>query len=279
MADTRYIEVDCKLNPLSPGRDIATALMGELGFESFEDYDQGVLGFIAEDGFDLSALKQLFNDTMVGIDWEIKHRLIPVTNYNELWESNFPKVEVENKLLIRAPFHDSSPSFEQEIIISPKMAFGTGHHETTWLISRDLFSEDWQDSSVLDMGCGTGILAILAKKLGANRAVAIDIDPWSTENTRENLRLNDIRGVEVREGNREVIGDDQFDRILANINRNILLDDLPMYVNALEEKGKIWFSGFLKPDMEIMKRAVERAGLTIEFVDHRNDWSMIRASK
>jgi len=277
MADTKYIELNCKVNPLIPGRDILTALLAEEGFESFVETATGLQAFIPEPDLNREEVSKVIADSPEGIDWEAEYIEHPIVNYNAQWESNFEQVKVGKDLLIRAPFHSEDSSFAQQIIVSPKMAFGTGHHETTWLIARDMLNFDFSAKRVLDMGCGTGVLAILAAKLGSTDVVAIDIDPWSTENTEENLSLNSTQHVEVRLGDASAIGNDRFDSILANINRNILTNDMGAYADALNPMGMIWFSGFFKPDAEIVQACAEEHGLEIQEVFTKGDWAMIRA--
>lgn len=279
MADTKYIELKCKVSPLIPGRDILVAMLAEEGFESFVETEEGIQAFIPEPDFEKEKVMSIFDEAPEGIHWEAEEIEHAIENYNAQWESNFEQVKVGHGLLIRAPFHESDDSFDHQIIISPKMAFGTGHHETTWLIAYDMLQFDFTKKKVLDMGCGTGVLALLAMKLGAAEAVAIDIDPWSTENTEENISLNGLSGIEVRLGDASAIGNDQFDCILANINRNILTNDMSIYSKALKPGGSIWFSGFFKPDAEIIRDSAESNHLQFEFKDTRGDWAMIRAVK
>ena len=279
MADTSYIERRCKIEPMNPGRDILVALLAEVNFESFVDTEEGMSAYIPSGDFDQEAVDAILHNPPEDFRWEAQLIEIPVQNYNAQWESNFQQVEVENGLLIRAPFHPENPDFPIQIVVSPKMAFGTGHHETTWLIARDMLKHDYSGQRVLDMGCGTGVLAILAEKLGSNSVVAIDIDPWSTENTEENIGLNDSRYVEVRLGDAKAIGEDLFDSILANINRNILTNDMAVYAKAMKPGARIWFSGFFKPDAEVVQQSAESEGLKVEFMDSKGDWAMIRAIK
>lgn len=279
MADTRYIKLTAVTTPVFPGRDILVAMLGELEFESFVDIEDGVEAFIPEPAFDKAALAELVDNCPDDIEWEIRTETVEVENYNAQWESNFQRVEVGKALLIRAPFHEQDPSFTHEIIISPKMAFGTGHHETTWLIANDMSKGEWRGKKVLDMGCGTGVLALYAEKLGANEIVAIDIDPWSTENTAENAGLNDSSITDIRLGDASEIAVDSFDVILANINRNILLNDMSTYVNAMNPNAEIWFSGFFKSDVDAIRKAGEESGLRFLYTESKGDWAMVKMTK
>ena len=218
-----YIVFRFVINPVQPGTDIITALLGELPFESFVTTEKGLDAFIKEEDFTNDLLNDL---PELDFTFSFTTEKIQQQNWNAQWESNFNPVLVEDKCIIRASFHEAPQSGIMDIIIDPKMSFGTGHHDTTWLMSRELFALDLKNKSVLDMGCGTGVLAIIAKKLGANSVSGIDIDEWSIENSRENAQVNHCPEILFEKGNASLLTDKKYDIILANINRNVLLNDL-----------------------------------------------------
>ena len=210
------------INPVQPGTDILTALLGELPFESFVSNEKGLDAFIKEEDFNDDLLNDL---PELDFTYSFTIEKIQQQNWNAQWESNFNPVLVEDKCIIRASFHEAPQSGIMDIIIDPKMSFGTGHHDTTWLMSRELFVLDLKNKSVLDMGCGTGVLAIIAKKLGANTVSGIDIDEWSIENSRENAQVNNCTEILFEKGNASLLSNKKYDIILANINRNVLLNN------------------------------------------------------
>lgn len=260
------------VEPLQPGSDVLVALLGELGFDSFENTASGFDAFVPENLFDEQAVAGLgeFDFT-----YTYTFEKIAQQNWNEEWEKNFSPVYVDDKCCIRAAFHPQPSNVQQDIVITPKMSFGTGHHDTTWLMSEALFFLDLKNKSVLDMGCGTGVLAILAKKLGAGRTVAIDIDEWSYENTLENCVMNACPDIVVKQGDKSLLPGEHFDVILANINRNILLADMDTYVSCLDKGGRILFSGFFENDIPELEKKALSLGLKKENAKVRNNWAML----
>jgi ribosomal protein L11 methyltransferase len=199
--------------------------------------------------------------------------LIPQKNWNEVWESNFEPIDIADKVFVRATFHQPKPGFSYEIVIDPKMAFGTGHHQTTSMMLELMLENNFTGKNVLDMGCGTGILAIMASKLGASQITAIDYDPVCYDSTIENSGLNNAQNITALCGSKEAIPNKQFDVILANINRNILLDQMERYHQALKAGSEIYFSGFYEsPDLEIITGEAAKYGL--KYVSHKKnkDW-------
>jgi ribosomal protein L11 methyltransferase len=254
-------------------QDLLINTLGEIGFDTFEEVDFGFKAYIPSAEFDQDKLNEalfLYKD-MFSFSYEIT--LIPQKNWNEIWESNFEPIEIGNKIFVRATFHQPKPEFPYEIVIDPKMAFGTGHHQTTTMMLELMLENNFENKKVLDMGCGTGILAIMACKLGADEITAIDYDPICYASTIENTQLNHIVNVKAICGSKEVIPQEKFDIILANINRNILLDQLPHYQEAIKSGGEIYLSGFYEaPDLSIISDEASKLGL--KYLDHKKnkDW-------
>lgn len=243
-------------------QDLLINELGELGFDTFEETELGFKAYIPTTDF-----KQEVVDTHLAVyrdllSFSYEINLIPSKNWNAVWESNFEPIQISNEVYVRATFHEPHPEFKYEIVIDPKMAFGTGHHETTSMVMALMLQADFKDKHVLDMGCGTGILAILAAKMGAGQITAIDYDPICYDSTIENSALNQIGNITPLCGSKEVIPDEQYDIILANINRNILLDQIHRYSEVLKPGGEIYFSGFYKsPDLEMIKQEAGKYGL------------------
>jgi len=258
-------------------QDLLINALAEFGFDTFEDIDGGFKAYIPEDGFDQPALDEELTvyHTMFSFTYEVT--LIPQKNWNEVWESNFEPIEIKDKVYVRATFHAAKPEFEFEIVIDPKMAFGTGHHQTTSMMMEWMLENDFASKRVLDMGCGTGILAILASKMGAERIVAIDYDPVCYDSTIENSLLNHIDNITPLCGSKEAIPDEQYDIVLANINRNILLEQIDRYAEVLKPGGELYLSGFYEsPDLEIITKAA--AQQHIHYVAHKKtkDWVAVK---
>lgn len=274
-----YVAAHFDLEELLPFREILLYELGELGFESFEEHEEGLSAYIPSDHFNKQALDEMLVPYADQFKWELSFETIPQQNWNAQWESNFHPIVVNEKCSIRAPFHPSFPNTEIELIIRPQMSFGTGHHETTWLMSRRIFGLELKNKSLLDMGCGTGVLAILAAKLGAGPITAIDIDEWSYENTLENNQLNNISGMIVEKGDASLLAGRSFQVILANINRNVLLADMGTYATCLQAGGRILFSGFFVSDVETIRQAAEKQGLIFEGQDEKNNWVVLEFKK
>lgn len=249
-------------------QDLLIDALSAIGFDTFEETDLGFKAYIPSAELNEDRLKsalQPFNE-QAAFTYEIN--LIPHKNWNELWESNFEPLIIGETCYVRATFHESEPQYKYEIVIDPKMAFGTGHHQTTEMMMQYLLELDVAGKTVLDMGCGTGILAILADKLGASEITAIDFDPVCYESTIENTTLNNCRPLEILCGSKESIPEKKFDIIIANINRNILLDQIDRYKAVLSATGILLLSGFYEePDLEIIKQKAFSAGL--QYKDHK----------
>lgn len=253
-------------------RDLLVNALGEVGFDTFEETDSGVKAYIAADQFD----EEQFNEILKGFEGEFhfsyETNLIPQKNWNQVWESNFEPLEIDS-VYVRATFHTPRPEFPYEVVIDPKMAFGTGHHETTSMMMELMLQEEFTGKTVLDMGCGTGILAILASLLGAGKITAIDYDPVCYESTVENAELNNIPNITPLCGSKEAVPSEMYDVILANINRNILLDQLPVYKEHLKPGGILFLSGFYEtPDLEIIKQAADNLGIPFVCNQKKKEW-------
>lgn len=272
-----YIAYYFKVIPPQPGTDILIASLGELGFESFVENEQGFEAYIDEATESRLDLKELtFDEFQFSFDKE----KIEQTNWNAEWEKNFEPVLVEDLLLIRAPFHAEVKNVKHEIVIMPKMSFGTGHHDTTWLMCKQLFDLDLKNKSVLDMGTGTGILAIVAKKLDASPIVGIDIDEWSAENARENCIANGGADIEIRLGDKDLLSDyKEFNVILANINKNVLKVQIPFYSKLLKQNGILLMSGFFTTDVDELERFANTNGLTLLERYVKNNWAVMKLGK
>jgi len=257
-------------------KDLLINALGEIGFDTFEETDLGFTAYIPSDNFNQEQLDAALEPYRDMINFSYEANLIPQKNWNEVWESNFEPLEIGDKCFVRATFHEPRPEFPYEIVIDPKMAFGTGHHQTTSMMMELMLEEDFKGKKVLDMGCGTGILAILASMLGATDVMAIDYDPVCFASTEENARINHTPHIRVACGSKEAIPQEKYDVILANINRNILLDQLETYAQALEPSGILFMSGFYQePDLVIISEAASRLGL--KYVEHRTRQNWVAA--
>ncbi|MEZ4887768.1 MAG: 50S ribosomal protein L11 methyltransferase [Chitinophagales bacterium] len=260
--------------------EVLIAELGYLGYEGFEENDQGLKAYIETMYFDESIVLQLISRYAGQVKIDLLHiEDMEEQNWNELWESNFDPVMVENKILIKAPFHQIDQEFTYEIVIEPKMAFGTGHHETTYLVLKRMLDIDFQDKTVLDFGCGTGILAMMASLLGAKSILAIDNDPWSYQNTLENTEVNQIRNVTAILGDQKDIIDKHFDVIIANINVPVLLNTLDIISNSLNHSNLVVLSGILHTDAESIEQRAKECSLVHLDTFQRNDWVVMTFKK
>ncbi|MBL7917556.1 MAG: 50S ribosomal protein L11 methyltransferase [Bacteroidia bacterium] len=272
-----YYEYTFKVNPPQPGTDILISDLGDLGFETFTEDEHGFKAYIQEETEPTVNLHNLNYDDFT---FTFEKQRIEQTNWNAEWEKNFEPVLVENLLLIRAPFHNPDETVKHEIVIMPKMSFGTGHHDTTWLMCKQLFQINLKNKTVLDMGCGTGVLAILAKKLGALKVVGVDIDEWSVENSIENCANNNCNDIEIKLGSKEaLINYKSFDVILANINKNVLKDQMAVYANLLENGGTLLLSGFFNTDITELEQVAENNSLKLIDSFTKNNWAVMKLEK
>lgn len=279
----KYFEVTFTILPYSEtASDVLSALTAEIGFESFVECEGGMQAYVQQSLFDEAALKAILSDFPMP-DTQITYTITEPEdkNWNEEWEKNFfQPIVIEGRCVIHSTFHKDYPKADYDIVINPQMAFGTGHHETTSSILGALLEADLKGKSVLDMGCGTSILAILASMRGADRVTAIDIDDWCVNNSRDNIALNHLNNITVELGDASLLkGREPFDVVIANINRNILLNDMHAYVDCMHSGSEIYMSGFYVEDIDAIRQCGENLGL--EFVGYRekNRWAAVKLIK
>ncbi|MGG8495699.1 50S ribosomal protein L11 methyltransferase [Tenacibaculum sp. TC6] len=276
--DNIYIEYNFTISPKEPGTEILIAELGAEGFESFVENEEGVTAYIQKEDWRADILEDVFILSSPEFTIQYTQNEVEQTNWNEEWEKNFNPIQVDDRVSVRAPFHEN-PNLEYDIVIEPKMSFGTGHHETTHMMIQHLLDLDVKGKKVLDMGCGTGILAIFAEMKGAQPIDAIDIDAWCYENSIENVQRNNCNHIEVYEGDASLLEGKEYDVIIANINRNILLNDMKVYTSCLREKGVLLLSGFYKEDIPILDEEVSKYGLSLHRTIERNKWIALRYQK
>src|SRR5690554_1475842 len=266
-----YLEYIFKVAPLQPGTEILIAELGYAGFESFVETEEGVTAYIQKDEWNEAILEtiDILNSEEFQIDYS--HSEIAQVNWNSEWEKNFDPIEVDGKCTVRAPFHPKK-NFEYEIVIEPKMSFGTGHHETTFMMLQFILENDFTDKTVLDMGCGTAVLAILAEMRGASKIKAIDIDEWCYENSVENTQRNNCETITVELGDASLLPGRKYDTIIANINRNILLNDMETYQKSLNKGGTLYLSGFYNEDLPIITDCCNNLGMKFVENKEKNRW-------
>lgn len=269
-----WIEYQIKLNPFSPFNEIIIAHLSDFGFESFTENEDTVFAYVQKSLENKDEIHSAINSLNCEVSLNTKE--IEDQNWNQLWEEQFQPIEVENFCRIRAPFHQKVDGY-LDIIIEPKMSFGTGHHSTTYLMLKAIkeFENRIQNSSLLDMGCGTAILAIAAEKIGADKILAIDNDNWAFENSIENVERNNCTKIKVELGDAKTIEKKTFSIILANINRNILCRDMPYYIGSLEENGLIFFSGFFTSDIAQIKENAQNLNLKFIKEFSRDGWACL----
>lgn len=279
----KYYEVIFETSPNTEiVKDVLSGVIADIGFESFVYNDNGMTAYIQQKTFSKEALDAVIADFPLEnttIRYEVRES--EDKDWNKVWEDNFfTPIVIGDRCVIHSTFHKDVPSAEYDIVINPQMAFGTGHHETTSLILEELLNADLMGKSVLDMGCGTSILAILASMRGASKLLAVDIDNWCVENSKDNLVLNHITNIEVEEGDASILKDrGPFDVVIANINRNILTSDMHAYVERMNPGAVIYMSGFYVDDIPVIRAEAERNGL--EFVHHneKNRWADVMFRK
>ncbi|MDO6597581.1 50S ribosomal protein L11 methyltransferase [Oceanihabitans sp. 2_MG-2023] len=275
MSNTIYLGYYFKVAPLQPGTEILIAELGYAGFESFVETLDGVTAYIQKEEWYPDILQdiQILNSEEFTISYTFDE--IKQTNWNAEWEKNFNPIVVDNLCSVRAPFHEK-PNTEFDIVIEPKMSFGTGHHETTHMMLQHILQNNFEGKTVLDMGCGTGVLAILAEKKGALQLDAIDIDNWCYLNSVENVARNNCNKISVFEGDASLLKGKTYDIIIANINRNILLNDMETYVSCLNKNGILFLSGFYNNDIPIIEEECNKYMLKLDEKLEKNKWVSLK---
>ncbi len=276
-----YIEITCQVAPIEPWMEILIAELADIGFESFSEEENGFKAYISACRYRANAVKGIFERKRELKPEKLSFEVVKIgsKNWNSVWESNFQAVTIGSACHIRAPFHEKPSDVAFDIIIEPKMSFGTGHHETTHLVVEWLLETDMQSKRVLDMGCGTGILAILASKKGAKSVTAIDNYLFAYENTIENAERNNINNMRVLHGDASLLGDETFDVVIANITRNVLLEDMAAYAKVLDHGGVLFLSGFLAFDKDTIFAEASRFGLQHAGQKTLRDWVSLKLLK
>lgn len=262
--------------------DILAAQLGEIGYESFTEEKGCLQAYVQESFFSEDTLQTKLKEfPLEKVQFHYTYEQIPEQNWNEVWEQHyFQPIYIGNECVIHASFHQLERHYPYDIVIDPKMAFGTGNHATTYLMTQMLLSLDVKDKEVLDMGCGTGILSILANKMGAAQVVAIDIDPWAYNNTVENIALNHAHAITPALGGADILSRfGSFDIILANINRNILLNDICYYAQHMVSNAFLLMSGFYTKDIPAIQKACEEQGLSMDEIQEKEEWAMVKVHK
>lgn len=276
-----YFELTVNLEPREPWSDILIAELAELGFESFVETEQGIQAYAPVQIGDVSSILKetcIHNNSEIRVDWKLEE--IPHQNWNASWEESFDPVLVDSRLAIIAPFHSAADFPGRElIVIQPQMSFGTGHHQTTYLMSQFLLDLHLLPEKVLDMGTGTGVLAILAEKKGASDILAVDIEPWSVENTLENAERNGCTKIRGLLGDIDSVRETNFGLILANINKNVLKRHLPDYAGCCTNGGLLYLSGFFTSDVKELEEAAKEAGFELLETREKETWASMKLKK
>lgn len=276
-----FIQVNFIIEPFEEYlSDVLASELGELGFDSFLPTFNGLEAFIPAELYSEARLNELLSNFIFEATIEYKAITVETINWNEEWEKHyFEPIIIDNECIIHSSFHKDIPKLKYDIVIDPKMSFGTGHHETTSLMIGEILKMDVKGLNILDMGCGTSVLAILAAMRGAARITAIDIDAWCVENSIENIELNHVKGIEVAMGDAQLLKGLRFDVIIANINRNILLNDIETYAACLDSGGELYMSGFYKEDIALIEAEASRNNLKLDYFVEKNNWVAVKTTK
>ncbi len=270
----KYVQVNFTCSPnIETITDVLAAELAEIGFESFLPSESGLQAYIPQTDFSAKKIATKIRQFPFQAEITFSFEVLEDKNWNEEWEKYyFQPICIGDACVIHSLFHQINNNYPHSILIQPKMSFGTGHHQTTHLMLKEILNTEMHSKSVLDMGCGTAVLAILASQRGASRVTAVDIDRWAFENARENVSLNRADNVRVLLGSSDVLGDETFDVILANITRNILLDEIPTYSTHLNHKGLLIMSGFYSADIPAIQSRCEAHGLSFVRLSEMDDW-------
>ncbi len=275
MSTPIYIGYNFTVKPLQPATEILIAELGYAGFESFVETETGVTAYIQKQDWNIAILDNIHILNSEEFEITFTFNEIEHTNWNAEWEKNFNPIVVDNLVTVRAPFHQK-PDTKFDVIIEPKMSFGTGHHETTHMMIQHILKNDFKDKTVLDMGCGTGVLAILAEKVGASNLDAIDIDHWCYLNSLENVERNNCNKIKVYQGDVSLLKNKTYHVIIANINRNILLADMHQYATCLNQNGMLFLSGFYQADIPLIEAECNKHMLKLTDTIQKGDWVSLK---
>lgn len=275
-----YVELNIVVEPRAPWTEILIAQLAEIEFESFTEDNGQLQAYIQESQLNTEQVEQIIHalkEHTISLSYATK--IIEEENWNAVWESDFQPVTIEDKLIIRAPFHDPQNGFNEEVIIQPQMSFGTGHHQTTWLLSSLLCAKDFDNLTVLDSGTGTGVLAILALKRGAKNVIGTDIESGAVANALENFERNNLPNADIRLGDIDCVTERNFDVIIANINKNVLKSHLPHYSERSKRKGELYLSGFFVSDVAELIAAAEKEGYYHAATYNKDEWAVLKFIK
>ena len=271
-----YCEFSCDLKALvAEKQELLTVFLSEIGFESFMETDEKYTAYIQSDNFDKQALIETLEEAepILG-KFEYAIVTIPSQDWNTEWESSFQYAQINDEIIVRAPLYQPEKQYKYNIIIDPKMSFGSGTHETTSLILQAMSKMDFKGKSVADCGCGTGILGIFASMLGAQSVLAFDYDSCCVENTKTNMLLNNVANMNVQQAKLDILNGKKFDCILANINKNILIENMEFLANAVNENGTLILSGFYSEDVDDIAKSASARNLHNIYNESKNNWTI-----
>jgi len=275
----QFVEVDIELKKTVPYNEILIALLNEIKFNSYHEHDNGLKAYIEESYFDLYLLKQTLKKIKEKVDLIYTVKNLENNNWNKNWEESFNPVFINNNCIVRAKFHEKPHNINYDIVITPKMSFGTGHHETTLLMMQYMFSLKFDNKNILDLGSGTGILSILASKLNANHIHSVDNDNWAFINSKENLLLNNIKNVSCFLGDIDSVTSIKYDILLVNINRNIILSQMNKYKELMDVNSDILLSGFVNDDTKLIFNKAKNLGLKLINKKNKKEWNLLHLKK
>ena len=278
MSVSEFLCFEFKIIPVKQGSEILIAQLSQIGFDSFQENNDGVSAYILKNCYVKDSIDdiQIFTNKNFKITYSENNIL--KQNWNKTWEDNYEPTFIDNVCCIRAPFHKIS-KLKYDIVIEPKMSFGTGHHETTELMMKFILESDLVGSTVCDVGCGTGVLSILSEKVGAVKVDALDIDNWSYQNSLENIKKNNCFNIQVNQGEVVILKHNTYDNIFANINLNVLLNDIKMYESILNNSGCLFLSGFLKNDIKLIQDKCSNLSMKLSKTKIKNNWVALKFIK
>lgn len=275
-----YIQISLDISPKNPWTEVITQELAEIDFESFTEEDQKLQAYINVENFNEELLNELIESYLEReVNIQTSKHLIPSQNWNSVWESDYQPVKIEKQLIIRAPFHPMDNSFKLSVEIQPQMSFGTGHHQTTFLLSQAILNLDLKEKSVLDVGTGTGVLGILASKLGASSVFGTDIEEGAVENAIENCERNQITNFSIVKGDIEVVPKNDYDVIIANINKNVLLKHMKSYSELIKDNGLLLLSGFFETDIQSISDKAKSYNFDVIEILNKEKWAVLKLKK